>query len=119
MCSEPERLTTETNLQCHAAAAREWSLLTAVRSGNSLILYKDGEPLGDSVYTIPSGNRRYTDGDLTIGNRSPSPYDLPDLAYCFKGNIDEVRIESIAITADRVKLCYMNQREDDKLVEFK
>ena len=39
--------------------------------------------------------------------------------YFFKGMVDEVRISNIALSADWIKLCYMNQRIDDKLVIFK
>ena len=37
----------------------------------------------------------------------------------WNGKIDEVRVEKVARSADWIKLCFMNQREDDKLVRFK
>ena len=39
--------------------------------------------------------------------------------FDFDGDIDEVRILSIACSEDWIKLSYMNQRQDDKLVKFK
>jgi hypothetical protein len=36
----------------------------------------------------------------------------------FKGNLDEFRIDNHLRSADWVKLCYMNQRPDDKLIMF-
>ena len=37
----------------------------------------------------------------------------------FGGLLDEIRIANIQRSANWVKLCYMNQRVDDKLVVFK
>ena len=37
----------------------------------------------------------------------------------FNGLIDEVRVSSIAHSEDWVKLCFMNQKADDALVEFR
>lgn len=39
--------------------------------------------------------------------------------FNFFGEIDEVRVNSKAVSADWIKLCFMNQRVDDKLVKFK
>jgi len=39
--------------------------------------------------------------------------------FNFIGNIDEVRVDKTVRSADWIKLCYMNQRTDDKLVVFK
>jgi len=40
--------------------------------------------------------------------------------FCyFKGKIDEVRISSAPLSPDWIRLCFMNQRENDKLVSFK
>ena len=39
--------------------------------------------------------------------------------FDFIGKIDEVHVDKIVRSADWVKLCYMNQRADDKLVEFR
>jgi hypothetical protein len=40
-----------------------------------------------------------------------------DVASNFNGTLDEVRISKTARSADWIKLAYMNQREDQKLVE--
>jgi hypothetical protein len=40
--------------------------------------------------------------------------------FCyFKGKIDEVRVSSAALSPDWIKLCYINQKENDALVSFK
>jgi hypothetical protein len=40
-------------------------------------------------------------------------------ARYFNGILDEFRIDKVARNADWVRLCFMNQRKDDKLVVFK
>jgi hypothetical protein len=37
----------------------------------------------------------------------------------FKGMVDEVRVMNVAVSADWVKLSYMNQKAEDRLVEFR
>jgi hypothetical protein len=39
--------------------------------------------------------------------------------FDFTGTVDEVRVDKTVRTADWVKLCFMNQRSDDRLVVFK
>jgi hypothetical protein len=39
--------------------------------------------------------------------------------YNFTGRIDEVRVSKTLLTADWIKLCYMNQKTGDVLVKFK
>lgn len=39
--------------------------------------------------------------------------------FNFIGKIDEVRVDKTVRSADWIRLCYMNQRADDKLVVFK
>jgi hypothetical protein len=52
--------------------------------------------------------------DTYIGKHGNSRTD-----FDFTGTIDEVRVDKTVRTADWVKLCYMNQRSDDRLVVFK
>jgi len=40
-------------------------------------------------------------------------------ARYFYGSLDEFRIDKTVRNANWIKLCYMNQREDDKLIRFK
>jgi hypothetical protein len=39
--------------------------------------------------------------------------------FNFIGRIDEARVNKIALSADWIKLCYMNQKDIDALVVFK
>ena len=102
------------------AVSKTWKYLVGKRDGYKQYFYLDGE-LVDSSYSIYSGYvSRNTSNDCTIGRfmqtvTAPS-YD----GFCyFKGKIDEVRISSAPLSPDWIRLCFMNQRENDKLVSFK
>jgi hypothetical protein len=41
------------------------------------------------------------------------------IIYSFAGRIDEVRVCSVARSADWIRLCYMNQKQNDALVMFR
>jgi hypothetical protein len=38
--------------------------------------------------------------------------------YNFSGRIDEVRVNKISLSPDWIKLCFMNQKEQDALVKW-
>jgi len=104
------------------AYARQWSLITGVRAGDRHLLYVNGV-LVDSIPNSynTSTLSRDTSQNITIG-RFMEAVTLPNNTseFCFfKGAIDEVRIELGARSDAWVKLCYMNQRSDDRLVVFK
>ncbi len=84
------------------------------RSGNtSSRLYIDGESV---PYTYSGDMNSVTQISNTsafrIGTES-------DGNYPFKGAIDECTIAFTARSADWIKLCYMNQRKENKLVSFR
>ena len=113
----------DTWLACTTAAtSRQWILVTGVRQGSKQFLYCNGIPVDSTPNIYPTNNfSRNTSSDLSIG-KFLTPVDVPNFndSYCFfKGSIDEVRIMSAARNADWVRLCYMNQRADDRLVVFK
>lgn len=99
-----------------------WMLLTGVRNGTKQIIYLNGIPV-DSTPDSYKGNNliRGTSSDISIG-KLLEMIELPNdtQGYCFfKGAIDEVRIDNRARSTAWVKLCYMNQQVNDKLVIFK
>ncbi len=104
------------------AYARQWLLITGVRAGERRLLYINGTLVDSTPNTYSSSTlSRDTSQDITIG-RFMELITLPNNTsdYCFlKGVIDEVRIEQTARSNAWVKLCYMNQRIDDRLVVFK
>lgn len=97
-----------------------WSLLVAVRDGPKQILYCNGvaaDSTVDSWYNIVS---RSTVNNLMLGRFAQLVTVPVSEGYChFKGKIDEVRILNAAKSAAWIRLCYMNQRTDDRLVEFR
>ncbi|MBN1604813.1 MAG: DUF2341 domain-containing protein [Chitinispirillaceae bacterium] len=107
----------------YTAAARTWVHLTCVKKGNLQYLYCNGE-LVDETAAIYSHegvaiNRDTTD-NFSIGRFMKEPEYPTKFGYCyFKGIIDELRLSSITRSADWIRLSYMNQRSDDKLVQFR
>jgi hypothetical protein len=93
--------------------AKTWTHLAGVRSGNNQYLYVNGICVSNTPWMETNVFARYTGDDFKLGRRT-------DLAmYFFNGIIDEVRVSSIDLSADWIKLCFMNQRPDDKLIVFK
>ncbi len=101
------------------ADSKNWVLLTGVRQGNSQLLYCNGILVDSTVDNWTQGLSRNTANDLSIG-RFLQPVTFPTMdGYCyFKGSIDEVRISSVVKSPDWIRLCYMNQRTDDRLLFF-
>ena len=106
-----------------SAADKQWVLLTGVRHGTDQNLYCNGELVvktvnTSQVFSQPDTYLRDTSDDFTIG-RFFKEATFPITGYCyFKGAIDEVRVCGTVRSADWIKLCYMNQRSDDKLVQM-
>jgi hypothetical protein len=100
------------------ATAREWKYLVGVRRGQSQCFSLDGI-LVDSVIQVKADSLpRNTGDDVTIGKFLT--FSAIDAGYCpFKGIIDEVRISSVARSPDWVRLCFMNQKTSDALVQFR
>jgi hypothetical protein len=84
------------------------------------MLYVNGEIAVDTILINWNELSRVTGGDFTIGCHL-NPDSLPALHgfNFFKGKIDEVRVISSVPDADWVRLCYMNQKEENVLVEFR
>lgn len=105
---------------CSTSAKQEqWTLVTAVRQGSKQSLYCNGALVDSTADVFASASFvRNTSSDVSIGRYLKAVNDKD--GYCFfKGYIDEVRMISMAQSADWVLLSYMNQRSDDRLVVFK
>jgi hypothetical protein len=96
-----------------------WKYIVGVRDGTSQYLYVDGI-LADSSITVyvPAGLviPRYTTNNFFIGKTPPFPAEHPNY---FKGRIDEARAQNTACDPDWIRLCFMNQKTPDALVEFR
>ena len=104
------------------AAARSWVYLFGVRTNAKQYLYVNGVCADSAIYNLPFSASdttyaerhgfRNTTCNFMIGKK------VDYSAWFFKGLIDEVRVSSIARSPDWIKLCYMNQKNDDMLVVF-
>jgi hypothetical protein len=102
------------------ATLRQWVLLTGVRDGAKQYLYLNGESV-DSVTLKSNTSARDTESDLNLGcahELATASKTYANLCF-FRGKIDEVQISSVSRSADWIKLCYMNEREDGKLIVTK
>jgi hypothetical protein len=98
------------------ATAKTWVYLVGVRSGSMQYFYLNGVCAANVISIVSFSIARDTTTDIVIG-RSARP--ALDGAYFFKGRIDEARIENAPRSADWIKLCYMNQKNNDALIILK
>jgi hypothetical protein len=99
-------------------SAKTWAYLVGVRRGTTQYLYVNGELVDSTIEVTPPIASRNMGDDVTIGRfLSVSAYAMEGKCP-FLGKIDEVRISNVNRSADWVKLCYMNQKEQDALVKF-
>jgi hypothetical protein len=91
-----------------------WHLIafTIDQNNHSQTLYIDGSAVraGDSVISIDYSRVGQNTFIGTHGNGSAE--------YNFSGRIDEVRVYRKSISADYIKLSFMNQKEQDALVKW-
>ncbi|HON11403.1 MAG TPA: DUF2341 domain-containing protein [Chitinispirillaceae bacterium] len=99
---------------------KEWVYLTGVRSGTRQYLYINGELVNDTMSLMAGSYPRVSSDDFTIGKHAREVTIPGNEGWChFRGKIDEVRVMSTALSPDWIRLCYMNQKEEDMLVEFR
>lgn len=103
-----------------APGQKQWVYITGVRSGAQQYLYINGQ-MADGSPPLMTGNYSRNTGDDFIIGRHARQVAIPYAeGWCyFNGKIDEVRVMSFAPGADWIKLCYMNQKAVDALVEFR
>jgi hypothetical protein len=94
------------------ATAKAWKHITGVRAGQNQYLYIDGALVSSTIIALDTVLASVS-LDVFIGRQS-------DVASRYwKGGIDEVRADNVSRSAEWIRLCYMNQKETDALVEFK
>jgi len=98
------------------AIANAWVYVVGVRSGSSQYLYVNGLCVDSTIVKQAYIAPRDTTSDVTIGRSAKTP---PGDPCFFKGKIDEARLINRALSADWVKLEYMNQKAANALVKFK
>jgi len=103
------------------ATARTWEYLVGIRDGSNQYLYVNGTLAMEGYRVFGTGQdtiQRDTTDDFSIGAFLHSVTDWGQGYAFFNGAIDEVCVSSVPRSADWIKMCYMNQRTDDKLVVF-
>jgi hypothetical protein len=95
------------------ATSKAWTYLVGVRHGAFQYLYVDGVCIDSTAANRYSGVSRYTGDDLTIG-KCPN-----DSLYFFNGIIDEVSISGVMRGPAWIRLSFMNQKTNGKLVSFR
>lgn len=98
--------------------SKTWVALVGVRRGATQYLYFNGELVDSSISVSPSSLPRTTDKDVTIGRFLQVTPDSLEGVCPFNGKIDEVRMSNVEYSADWIKLCYMNQKEQNALVKW-
>jgi hypothetical protein len=112
--------TTKWQTSTYPAVSKQWTLLTGVRQGNRQFLYSNGVLVDSTIESWSNFVSRNTSNDLSIGKFLKDVTVPINEGDCFfKGTIDEVRISSKVQSLDWIRLCYMNQRGNDKLVQFR
>lgn len=102
-----------------APGSGEWLHIVGVRDGQNQRLYINGEEVVDTASVMEGEYPRDSGDDFTIGRHGHTvtiPYEQ-GWSY-FDGKIDEVRVTSLALSPDWIRLCYMNQQTDDTLTVF-
>jgi hypothetical protein len=99
-------------------SANAWTYLVGVRKGTTQYLYINEKLVDSTIEVSTSDAPRYTGDDFTIGKFLSVPAYTDEGMCAFSGKIDEVRISNVLRGADWVKLCYMNQKEQNELVKW-
>ena len=95
------------------AEAGQWCYLTAVCAGKDQFLYVNGVLVDSTITYTEAGIKRITTDNVFIGRRTL------DTTRYWNGMIDEVRICSWPHSANWIRLCFMNQKTEDQLLEFR
>lgn len=96
------------------AAQKQWVHVAGVRDGARQYLYVNGQCVDSGFTTLGNNFNRYAGYDLMIGKTNGAT--MPGFPYYFHGILDEVRIHNCALSADWIKVCYMNQKQPDALI---
>jgi hypothetical protein len=86
-----------------------WQYVTGTFDGSLIRLYKNGELMS---VTKPIQDK------LSI-HSNPVFFGKSKTKDFVKGSMDEIRIEKVARTQEWIRLCFINQGPDDRLLKFK
>ena len=90
-----------------------WYYITISYNGKTIQWFINGEPLGPAI-TFDHDFQSFVDiTEIFVGRHGKT-----SLKKVFDGILDEIRITNMQQSVGWIKLCYMNQRTDNKLVIF-
>jgi hypothetical protein len=98
------------------ATPKTWTYLTGVREGKKQYLYVNGRCVDSTVKNAAGVMPRITTREVCIGKR---PLAGNDTLSLFNGVIDEVYMADRAYSPDRIKLSFMNQKQNSLFIIFK
>jgi hypothetical protein len=100
--------------QCSDAPATEkqWQFVVSVHDRTNQRIYVDGILVSEEITIRQGDDDRITTDNICIGKRTGFT------AQWFNGIVDEMRIYSWPNSINWTKLCYMNQRSDNRLLFF-
>jgi len=116
-CEYKDKAGQEQSLSPDLAVPKIWNYVTGVRNGTKQYLYINGTCVDSTFDMYNDTASRYEGYNVIIGKLEGLADSLNQ--YVFKGKIDEVRMSSNALSADWIKLCFMNQGAEDKLIVWK
>lgn len=100
------------------ASATDWQYVVGVSNGATKRLYVNGVLLATNTgaalsnFGTPSATARVSTDTLTLGRQAEAS------AGFWAGDLDEVRLSTVARSADYIKLSYANQLTTQNLVSF-
>jgi hypothetical protein len=100
------------------ALTKQWTFVTGVRNQTKQYLFVNGQCVDSMIENqFKPGVDRNTGYNVMFGKTAgDSALDFP---YYFHGGLDEIRMCNRALSADWIKLCYMNQKTKDQLILFR
>lgn len=106
-----------TDMRCLPVVMAQWKYIAGIRNGEKLYFFVDGVCVDSTGVAYDGKKTLQSSTSFSIG-RCAAPYNGENYLP-FKGSIDEVSISGVARSADWVKLCYMNQMVQDRLLLIK
>jgi hypothetical protein len=101
------------------ATAKTWTHVVGVRNQAKQYLFVNGLCVDSTIdIPVPTSSARNTSYPVMFG-KSDGNQSSPGMPFLFHGILDEIRMLNRAPSVDWIKLCYMNQKQQDKLIEFK
>jgi hypothetical protein len=103
----------------YPAVSKTWKFIEGRFDGNIQQLFVDGVLVSDSILYSADSLPRNNAQDFMMGRLYTYHATRIDKFGYFIGKIDEVCVSNVARSDAWTKLCYMNQRQDDKLIIYK